>query len=123
MQTTMTKTELQQRLKKADVMFRTKAPKAELEKLLANSQKPNGHATSKKKTNAKRPLGAKATLREKFTQSGVVTSKQIDNIAANSNVTRATVLTALSDLKNPKYAGQAGPLAIEKSGDEYRLAK
>ena len=79
--------------------------------------------TKAKKTKAKQPLGAKATLRERFTKAGVVTSKQIDKIAAESNVTRSTVMTAMSDLKNPKYAGQAGPLSIERDGDAYRLAK
>lgn len=112
-----TKTELQERLKKIGVEFRTKATKAELQKLLADSQqaktKANGHAK-----------GAKATLREKFTLRGYVTAKRIDNIAEKLNVTRATVLTAMSDLKNPKYAGQAGPLNIEKDEDgTYRLAK
>ena len=101
-------------------MFRTKATKGELEKILAENEKSNGQT---KPTTKATKLGAKATLREKFSKSGVVTSKQIDKIATQLNVTRATVLTALSDLKNPKYAGKAGPLAIEKSGDEYRLAK
>ena len=76
-----------------------------------------------KKTKAKKPSGTKATLREKFKKSGVVTPKQIDSIAERLNVTRATVLTAISDLKNAKYAGSLGALAIEKDGDSYRLAK
>ncbi len=58
-----------------------------------------------------------------FTRSGVVTPKQIDQITAELNVTRSTVLTAMTDLKNAKYAGKAGPLNIEKDGDSYRLAK
>lgn len=76
-----------------------------------------------KKTNAKKPSGTKVMLREKFARSGVVTSKQIDKIADRLNVTRSTVLTAMSDLKNEKYAGSLGVLAIEKDGDSYRLAK
>ena len=75
------------------------------------------------KNKAKKPLGAKATLRDKFKKAGVVTSKQLDNIATSLSVSRSTVLTAMTDLKNPKYAGKAGPLNIEKNGDEYRLAK
>ena len=76
-----------------------------------------------KKTKAKKPSGTKATLREKFNKSGVVTPKQIDSIAERLNVTRATVLTAISDLKNAKYAGSLGALNIQKDGDDYRLAK
>lgn len=113
-----TKTELQERLKNADIAFDSKATKAELQQLLADSQqtetetKANGHAK-----------GAKAVLRETLERRGVVTSKQIDRIVTKLNVTRSTVLTAMSDLKNEKYAGSAGPLAIEKDGDDYRLAK
>lgn len=114
----MTKKALQQELKNADIAFDSKATKAELQQLLADSQqtetkaKANGHAK-----------GAKAVLRETLERRGVVTAKQIDRIVTNLNVTRATVLTAMSDLKNEKYAGQAGPLNIEKDGDSYRLAK
>ena len=114
----MTKAQLHEALRASGVKFRTKAPKAELEKLFAESQqakkktKANGHVT-----------GAKTTLRAKFEKVGVVTSKQIDQIATTLSVTRATVLTAMSDLKNPKYAGSLGALAIEKDGDSYRLAK
>ena len=118
----MKKTELQQQLKKAGVPFKSKATKEELEKLLANSQQANGHAKGSTPKNERRP-GAKALLRQKFERSGHVTPRQIDKIAATLNVTRSTVMTAMTDLKNPKYAGQAGPLAIEKAGDEYRLAK
>ena len=114
----MTKTQLHDALRAAGVMFRTKAPKAELEKLF--TEQANGQAES---TTKKKPAGAKQVLREKFTQQGVVTVGQIDKIAEQLNVTRSTVLTAMSDLKNAKYAGQAGPLNIEKDGDSYRLAK
>ncbi len=112
----MTKAQLHEALRAAGVMFRTKAPKAELETLL--TEQANGQA--KPTTNK---VGAKQVLREKFTQQGVVTVGQIDKIASKLNVTRSTVLTAMSDLKNAKYAGQAGPLNIEKDGDSYRLAK
>ncbi len=118
----ITKAQLHEALRAAGVMFRTKAPKAELEKLFAdNQQAVNGHATPKNK--AKKPLGSKAALRHKFEQRGYITSKQIDQIAATLNVTRATVLTAMSDLKNPKYAGSLGALDVQKDGDDYRLAK
>ncbi|MCH9007057.1 hypothetical protein IIA29_03470 [candidate division KSB1 bacterium] len=60
-------------------------------------------------------------LRGKFERAGVVTVGQVDKIAEQLRVTRSTVLTAMSDLKNPKYAGKAGPLNIEKDGDAYRL--
>lgn len=120
----MTKAQLHEALRASGVMFRTKAPKAELEKLFAEQD--NGHATLKNKAKSAKDnghaKGAKATLREKFEKAGVVTPKQIDNIAEKLSVTRATVLTALSDLKNAKYAGKAGPLNIEKDGDSYRLA-
>ena len=118
----MTKTQLHEALRAAGVMFRTKAPKAELETLL--TEQANGHATKAKsaKDNGP-PKGAKAMLRGKFEKAGVVTVGQIDKIAEQLSVSRATVLTAMSDLKNPKYAGQAGPLNIEKDGDSYRLAK
>ena len=77
-----------------------------------------------KKTKAKKkPDGVKAVLREKFTQHGVVTVGQIDKIASKLNVQPAMIRTAISDLKNEKYAGSAGPLNIEKDGDDYRLAK
>ena len=112
----MTKKTLQQELKDADIAFDSKATKAELQKLLADSQpaksKANGHAK-----------GAKAILREKFKKAGVVTVGQIDKIAEKLSVTRSTVLTAMSDLKNAKYAGKAGPLNIQKDDDGYRLAK
>ncbi len=109
-----TKTELQHALQQAGIPFKSKAPKAELEKLLANSSTPKN----------KKPLGAKATLRHKLERSGHVTSKQIDQIAATLNVQPATIFTAISDLKNPKYAGAAGPLNIEKDDDgTYRLLK
>ncbi len=115
-----TKTELQHALQKAGIPFKSKAPKAELEKLLAKSQQ----AKTKTKTKSAKPLGAKATLREKFSRSGVVTSKQIDQIAATLNVQPATIFTAISDLKNAKYAGAAGPLHIQKDDDgTYRLVK
>ena len=115
----MTKTALQQELRNADITFRSKATKAELKKILADSQQ------TKKKTKANgHAKGAKATLREKFKKIGVVTPRQIDQIAAESNVTRSTVLTAMTDLKNAKYAGKAGPLNIQKDEDgTYRLAK
>ncbi len=112
----MTKKTLQQELKNADIAFDSKATKAELQQLLADSQqtetKANGHAK-----------GAKAVLRETLERRGVVTAKQIDRIVTNLNVSRSTVMTAMSDLKNEKYAGSAGPLDIEKDGDNYRLAK
>ena len=116
----MTKKELQAALRQAGVTFRMKAPKAELQQLLGESQQ------AKKKTKVKvngHAKGAKATLRAKFEKAGVVTSKQIDRIAVNLNVQRATVLTALSDLQNKKYAGPLGPLNIGKDGDAYRLVK
>ena len=78
--------------------------------------------TKKTKAN-KKPDGVKQVLRDRFTKAGVVTPKQIDSIVAKLNVTRATVLTAISDLKNERYAGSLGVLAIEKNGDSYRLAK
>ena len=110
----MIKTELQHALQKAGIPFKSKTIKAELKKLLANSSKPNN----------KKPLGAKAVLRQRFTRSGVVTPKQIEQIAATLNVQPATIFTAISDLKNPKYAGAAGPLNIQKDDDgTYRLAK
>ncbi|MCH9005221.1 MAG: hypothetical protein IH838_08005 [Proteobacteria bacterium] len=109
-----TKTELQHALQKAGIPFKSKAPKAELEKLLANSSTPKN----------KKPLGAKVTLRHKFERRGYVTSKQVEQIAATLNVQPATIFTAISDLKNPKYAGSAGPLAIQKEPDgTYRLMK
>ena len=114
----MTKKTLQQELKDADIAFDSKATKAELEKLLADSQP----APTKSKANG-RAKGAKAVLREKFKKAGVVTAGQIDKIAEKLSVTRSTVLTALSDLKNEKYAGKAGPLNIQKDDDGYRLAK
>ena len=115
-----TKTELQDALQKAGIPFKSKAPKAELEKLLAKSQQ----AKTKTKTKSAKPLGTKAALRHKFEQRGYVTSKQIDQIAATLNVQPATIFTAISDLKNPKYAGSAGPLAIQKEPDgTYRLMK
>ena len=107
-----TKTELQYALQKAGIPFKSKAPKAELEKLLADSSTPKN----------KKPLGAKATLRHKFERRGYVTLTQVDQIAATLNVQPATIRTAISDLKNPKYAGQKGPLNIEKDDDgTYRL--
>ena len=110
----LTKTELQHALQKAGIPFKSKAPKAELEKLLANSSKPKH----------KKPLGAKATLRHKFERRGYVTSKQVDQIAATLNVQPATIFTAISDLKNPRYAGAAGSLNIQKDNDgTYRLVK
>ena len=115
-----TKTELQERLKNADIAFDSKATKAELQKLLADSQQTETETETKANGHAK---GAKAVLRETLERRGVVTSKQIDRIVTKLNVTRSTVLTAMSDLKNEKYAGSAGPLAIEKDGDDYRLAK
>ena len=114
----MTKTQLHAALRAAGVMFRTKAPKADLETLL--TEQANGQA---KATTKKNKVGAKQVLRDKLTQQGVVTVGQIDKIAEQLSVTRSTVLTAMSDLKTPKYAGQAGPLNIEKDGDSYRLAK
>ena len=80
----------------------------------------HGHAKDATPKN-KKPLSAKATLREKFERRGYVTAKQTDQIAEKLNVTRSTVLTAMSDLKNAKYAGKAGPLNIQKDGDGYRL--
>ena len=118
----MTKTALQDQLRKAGVPFKAKATKEELEKLLAKNQKPNGHTKDLTPKN-KKPLGAKAVLREKFTQHGVVTVGQIDKIASKLNVQPATVRTALSDLQNAKYAGKPGPLTIKRDGDAYRLAK
>ncbi|MCH8277769.1 MAG: hypothetical protein IIC12_02410 [Proteobacteria bacterium] len=115
----MNKTTLQDQLRKADIAFDSKATKAELEKLLADSQPP---APTKSKANG-RAKGAKAVLREKFKKAGVVTAGQIDKIAEKLSVTRSTVLTAMSDLKNEKYAGKAGPLNIQKDDDGYRLAK
>ena len=112
---TMTKVQLHEALRASGVMFRTKAPKAELEQLFADGQA--------KPTAKKNKVGVKATLREMFTRSGVVTVGQIDKIAEQLSVTRSTVLTAMSDLKNEKYCGQAGPLNIEKDNDDYRLAK
>ena len=114
---TMTKVQLHEALRASGVMFRTKAPKAELEQLFAEA---NGQT---KPTPKKNKVGVKATLREMFTRSGVVTVGQIDKIAEQLSVTRSTVLTAMSDLKNEKYCGQAGPLNIEKDNDDYRLAK
>ena len=108
-----TKTELQHALQKAGIPFKSKMTKPELEKLLADSSTPKN----------KKPLGTKATLRQKFERRGYVTSKQIDQIATTLSVTRATLLTAMSDLKNAKYAGSLGALNIEKDGDDYRLAK
>lgn len=90
--------------------------KGDLENLVS---KANGQT---KPTTKKSKPGAKQVLRDKFTQHGVVTVGQIDRIAATLSVTRATVMTAMSDLKNAKYAGQAGPLNIEKDGDAFRLA-
>ena len=108
-----TKTELQHALQKAGIPFKSKTTKAELERLLADSSKPNN----------KKPLGAKATLRQKFERRGYVTSKQVEQIASTLNVQPASVRTALSDLQNAKYAGKAGPLNIEKDSDgTYRLA-
>ena len=113
----MTKTALQDQLRKADITFRSKATKTELEQLLS---KANGQT---KPTPKKNKVGVKQVLRETFTRSGVVTSKQIDKIASKLSVQPATVRTAITDLKNAKYAGKAGPLNIEKDGDDYRLAK
>ena len=112
-----TKTELQHALQQAGIPFKSKATKTELEKLFAKSQQ----AKKKAKTNG-HAKGAKATLREKFEKAGAVTPKQIDQIAATLNVQPVTIFTAISDLKNPKYAGAAGPLKIEKDDDgTYRL--
>ena len=109
-----TKTELQHALQKAGIPFKSKTTKAELERLLADSSKPNN----------KKPLGAKATLRQKFERRGYVTSKHVEQIATTLNVQLATIFTAISDLKNPKYAGAAGPLAIQMEPDgTYRLMK
>ena len=113
----MTKTALQQELRNADITFRSKATKAELEQLLA---KANGQA---KPTTKKNKVGAKQVLREKFKKAGVVTVGQIDKIAEKLSVQPATVRTALSDLQNARYAGKLGPLTIKKDGDAYRLAK
>ena len=121
----MTKAQLHEALRAAGVMFRTKAPKAELEKLLTENEKQNGHTkdSTPKNKKAPKPRGAKTLLREDFERNGVVTTKQIKQIAASLNVQPATVLTAMSDLKNAKYAGPLGALNIEKDGDSYRLAK
>ena len=109
-----TKTELQHALQKAGIPFKSKTTKTQLQMLLADSSKPNN----------KKPLGAKATLRQKFERRGYVPLKQVDQIAATLNVQPATVFTAISDLKNPKYAGSAGPLAIQMEPDgTYRLMK
>ncbi len=113
----MKKTELQDQLRKAGVPFKAKATKAELQETLS---KANGQT---KPTTKKNKAGVKQVLRDKFTQHGVVAVGQIDKIAEKLSVTRATVLTAMSDLKNAKYAGKAGPLNIEKDGDSYRLGK
>ena len=113
----MTKAQLHEALRASGVMFRTKAPKAELEQLFEEA---NGQA---KPTAKKNKVGVKATLRDKFAKDGVVTVGQIDKIAEKLSVTRSTVLTAMTDLKNAKYAGKAGPLNIEKDDDGYRLAK
>lgn len=115
----MTKTQLHEALRAAGVMFRTKAPKAELQKLFA--EQANGQTKPKSAKANGQPKGAKAMLRGKFERAGVVTVGQIDKIAEQLDVSRATVLTALSDLKNPKYAGKAGALNIERDGDVYRL--
>ena len=112
----MTKLQLHAALRAAGVMFRTKAPKAELEKLF--TEQDNGQT---KPTTKKKPAGAKQVLRDRFTKQGVVTVGQIDKIAEQLSVTRSTVLTAMSDLKNAKYAGKAGALNIERDGDVYRL--
>ena len=111
----MTKTQLHEALRASGVMFRTKAPKAELEKLFAEA---NGQT---KPTPKKNKVGVKATLREMFTRSGVVTVGQIEQIATKLNVQKATILTAMTDLKNAKYAGKAGAINIERDGDVYRL--
>ena len=113
----MTKKQLYRALRASGVMFRTKAPKAELEKLFAEAN------VQTKPTPKKNKVGVKQVLRETFTRSGVVTSRQIDKIASKLSVQPATVRTAITDLKNAKYAGKAGPLNIEKDGDDYRLAK
>jgi soluble cytochrome b562 len=113
----MTKTALQDQLRKAGVPFKAKATKAELQEMLS---KANGQT---KPTTKKNKAGAKQVLRDRFTQHGVVTVGQIDKIASKLNVQPATVRTALSDLQNAKYAGSLGALAIEKDGDSYRLAK
>ena len=116
----MTKVQLHEALRAAGVMFRTKAPKAELEKLF--TEQANGQATKAKSAKGNGPpKGAKAMLRGKFERAGVVTVGQIDKIAEQLSVSRSTVLTAMSDLKNPKYAGKAGALNIERDGDVYRL--
>lgn len=113
----MTKTALQDQLRKAGITFRSKATKAELGQLLS---KANGQT---KPTAKKNKVGVKQVLRDKFKKAGVVTIGQIDKIAEKLSVTRSTVLTAMTDLKNAKYAGKAGPLNIEKDNDGYRLAK
>lgn len=114
----MTKVQLHDALRAAGVMFRTKAPKAELEMLL--TEQANGKT---KPTTKKNKVGAKQVLREKFKKAGVVTVGQIDKIASKLNVQPATIRTALSDLQNARYAGKLGPLTIKKDGDSYRLAK
>ncbi len=61
--------------------------------------------------------GAKQLVREALLE-GPKTKVQLQEITGKCSI---TVSTALSDLKNPKYAGKEGALKIVRNNEEYSI--
>lgn len=111
--TKLTKKDLQVKITKLGGTFAAKDTK---QKLIATVTK----LQPAEKPKARRG-SSKEELRRLFDANGYVTNDDIDSVARKLGVKTQSVMTALSDLQNPKWAN--GPvLGIAKEGDRYCLS-
>lgn len=111
-----TKGDLRREIERLGGKTRAKDTLAQLEQQLESLlDKPKGTPAPKRK----RP-GAKVMIRETLREKGEF---NLDDMAKACGVRPETVVTMVSDLRNPKYAGEGGPLKIEKQGHTYHLAR
>lgn len=112
-----TKAELREMIliKSPDAKIPTKATVATLTKIYT------GLTMVVKEKSGKQRASSKDQLRLLFTERGRVTTADVEAIAQRLGVKKASVLTAISDLKSKKYA-QGPALQIEKDGDDYVLS-
>jgi hypothetical protein len=67
----------------------------------------------------RRSSGLKEALREMFAVPGTTLTKEEVLAKVPAGIQWSAVTTALSDFKNPKYWGKAGPLVVVREGGNY----
>ena len=124
----MTKKGLQAELAKLGVSFKSRDTKDTLEALLkghvddnttvADKSDIKNHSQDPAESRTTRGPSTKDVIRGMFPKVGATIARDA-LFEALANVKPETVTTMLGDLKNEKYCGSLGPIAIEREGDEF----